>query len=302
MTGLARAELEIGRTTRSYWWAPGQGAALPLIVVFHGLGADGKVMAALTGLGQRGPAAGFAVAFPDGVGRVWDAAGRLPGREAVDDSGFVRSLVDKLVDDGTARPGPLFLVGMSNGALFVEHLARHGLVVPTGLVLVSGTARVTSRREVPRPPLPCTVLSVQGTADPMMPYEGGRTGGRGAAGWLNARRARRRGEPVEDRFLAPAEAVAADWAAANGITAPPSFESFPTSERALHVARLSWLAPGRRPVVLYRIEGGGHTWPGGPQYLPARLVGRVSHDLDATGAVLEMARQETGRLGSSGTG
>jgi polyhydroxybutyrate depolymerase len=259
-------------------------------------------MAALTGLAQRGPAAGFAVAFPDAVSQVWDTSRGRPGREDVDDAGFVSSLIDKMVDDGTARPGPLFLVGMSNGALFVEHLARRGLVAPTGLVLVSGTALVTSRQEVPRPRLPCTVLSVQGTADPVMPYEGGSIGGRGVLGWLHGRRARRRGEPPEDRFLAPAEAVAADWAAANGNMAEPSFESFPTSERGLHLARLSWSAPGQRPVVLYRVEGGGHTWPGGPQYLPARFVGRVSHDFDATGAVLEMARQETERLGRPGTG
>jgi polyhydroxybutyrate depolymerase len=35
-------------------------------------------------------------------------------------------------------------------------------------------------------------------------------------------------------------------------------------------------------VVLYAVEGGGHTWPGGLQYLPARIVGRTSRDIDAS--------------------
>jgi polyhydroxybutyrate depolymerase len=35
-------------------------------------------------------------------------------------------------------------------------------------------------------------------------------------------------------------------------------------------------------VVVYTIEGGGHTWPGGVQYLPVSLVGRTSANLDAT--------------------
>jgi len=41
--------------------------------------------------------------------------------------------------------------------------------------------------------------------------------------------------------------------------------------------------------VLYRIEGCGHGWPGGPQYLPKRWVGRIPRDLDATGILLSHA-------------
>jgi len=45
---------------------------------------------------------------------------------------------------------------------------------------------------------------------------------------------------------------------------------------------------GCPPVVLYRIEGGGHGWPGGPQYLPARVIGRVPRHLDASEILLDM--------------
>jgi len=43
-------------------------------------------------------------------------------------------------------------------------------------------------------------------------------------------------------------------------------------------------------VVLYRIDGGGHGWPGARQYLPARLIGRTPQNLDATAIVLDFAR------------
>ena len=33
-------------------------------------------------------------------------------------------------------------------------------------------------------------------------------------------------------------------------------------------------------VVLYRIEGGGHTIPGGAQYLPERIIGKTCQDFD----------------------
>jgi polyhydroxybutyrate depolymerase len=35
-------------------------------------------------------------------------------------------------------------------------------------------------------------------------------------------------------------------------------------------------------VILYGVEGGGHAWPGGSQYLPESVIGKVSHDIDAT--------------------
>ena len=38
--------------------------------------------------------------------------------------------------------------------------------------------------------------------------------------------------------------------------------------------------------MLHRIEGAGHVWPGGPQYLPARVIGKGAPGLDATGVLL----------------
>jgi len=43
-------------------------------------------------------------------------------------------------------------------------------------------------------------------------------------------------------------------------------------------------------VVVYAIEGGGHTWSGGPQYL--RVSGRkASHNLDATQAIWDFFKR-----------
>ena len=38
---------------------------------------------------------------------------------------------------------------------------------------------------------------------------------------------------------------------------------------------------GGTEVILYAIEGGGHTWPGGWQYLPERIIGKTSRDINA---------------------
>jgi polyhydroxybutyrate depolymerase len=35
-------------------------------------------------------------------------------------------------------------------------------------------------------------------------------------------------------------------------------------------------------VALYTVEGGGHTWPGGPQYLPVSMIGKASQQMKAS--------------------
>ncbi len=246
-------------------------------------------MAAFTGLATRGPPAGFAAVFPDGWGKVWNDGLRVVRRDGIDDVGFIAALVDRLVGDGVARDGVVFLVGISNGASFAEHLGRHVLVPATGVVLVAGTATDPSRRLSPMPLAPAALLSFEGTDDPVVPYAGGVIGPPGLLGRLADRQ---RGEPR--RLGVAAETVASDWAAANHAPPAPTIERLPSAAGDLPVTRLSWRAPGSRPVVLYRIDGGGHNWPGGAQYLPARLIGPVARHLDATGILLEMARGEAG--------
>jgi polyhydroxybutyrate depolymerase len=121
---------------QSYWMAPAPQHHALLLLVLHGLGLDGPHMAAWTGLTARGTEAGFATMFPDAWNEMWDNAG-LGRSDGIDDAAFIAALVDRLVSDGVAREGVLFLASLSNGAFFAERLARNGLVAPTGIVLVA---------------------------------------------------------------------------------------------------------------------------------------------------------------------
>jgi len=40
-------------------------------------------------------------------------------------------------------------------------------------------------------------------------------------------------------------------------------------------------------VVLYDVQGGGHTWPGGWQYLGVWLVGKTSREINASDLMWE---------------
>jgi polyhydroxybutyrate depolymerase len=280
--GLEYGTLDVAGVRRGYWLARGPDAAGPLLVVLHGSGTSGKdVATTFTGLATRGPAAGVTTVFPDGWQGVWHIARPPAGEPGLDDVAFLVSLVHDL--GGT----PVFLAGVSNGGGFAEHVARYGLLPLAGLFLVAGTIREFSRQAQPVPRQRTAVTIMAGTADPMARYGGGPMRAPGLVGLILRRRAVRHGDLPSERRVAPVETVARDWATGNGIGGDPCVEKLAPEEPP--VTRLTWSAPGCPPVVLYRIEGGGHGWPGGPQHLPARVAGPIPRHLDATGILLEMA-------------
>jgi polyhydroxybutyrate depolymerase len=264
---------------------------------------DGRGMASFTGLARRGPAAGITTVFPDGWKGTWHPARAPAGKPDLDDARFLTELANHVEGLGAARSWPVFLAGISQGARYAEHIARNGLLPVTGLFLVAGTALESSRRMAPLPQLRASMVLVMGTGDPTSPYAGGRLTRRGLSGRILKRRAVKHGELPGEDIVAGAEAVVADWARVNGITgtgitgtgssARPSIEELPMAPGDLPVTRKTWARPGCHPATLYRIDGGGHGWPGGPQFMPARVIGPIAKHLDATGLLLEMTERET---------
>ena len=265
---------------------------------------DGRAMARFTGLARRGPAAGITVVFPDGWKGGWHPA-RPPSAEPdLDDTRFLAELAAHLEGAGAARSWPVFLAGVSQGARYAEHVARHGLLPVTGLFLVAGTGLAFSRRQVPVPQLRASVTVVVGSGDPTFPYQGGPLTRRGWYGFVMRRRAARHGELPGEDVVTGAEEVVADWAAANGIVtaagvtvtgsfARSAIEELPMPAGEPPVTKIGWSRPGCHPATLYRVDGGGHGWPGGPQFMPSRMIGPISKHLDATGLLLDMAARQT---------
>ncbi len=305
---LERGEIDVAGVRRSFWLARAPRSASwqsapPLLIALHGAGMDGRAMARFTGLARRGPAAGITVVFPDGWKGGWHPARSPSDAPDLDDARFLAEVASRVEGLGAARSWPVFLTGISEGARYAEHVARHGLLPVAGLFLVAGTGLEFSRAQEPVPQLRSSVVLVMGTGDPAAPYAGGPLARHGLSGFIRRRHAARHGElPGEDRVTG-AEQLVADWAAGNGITvsgvtgtgsiARPLIEELPAVPGDLPVTRKTWSRPGCHPATLYRIEGGGHGWPGGSQVRPDRVFGPVSRHLDATGLLLDMTAWET---------
>jgi polyhydroxybutyrate depolymerase len=55
-----------------------------------------------------------------------------------------------------------------------------------------------------------------------------------------------------------------------------------------------WVYTGGREgsvVEFWRVDGGGHTWPGGDQYLPKKMIGPVCRDFDASEEIWKFFRR-----------
>ena len=222
------------------------GRPVPLVLVFHGGGGRASGIAPHTGFSRLAEQEGFVAVYPDGLEGRWNDGRGYAATH--DDVGFVRALLDTLERELSIDPRRVYATGISNGAMFSYRLACDLPGVFAAVAPVAGAMPVDLAPSC-RHTEPVSVLAMQGTADPLMPYAGGGVG-------------RRPG-----RVLSAQQSV-------SGSTMPPSQGSTQVRRTTFNGCR------DDRSVELYTVEGGGHTWPGGPPV--GGSVGRVSRDIDAT--------------------
>jgi polyhydroxybutyrate depolymerase len=226
--------------------------------VFHGAGGESVGMAEHTGLSAAATERGYAVVYPEGIGRRWNDGRVRSGGQ--DDVGFIRLLLDSLTRELPVDPNRIYAAGISNGAGLAYRIACElpGTLAAIAPVAGAPAAALEARCAATRP---VSVISYRGTRDRQMPYDGGAV--------LSAPRS------------------AALFATVNGCTPTPVVTAEPDTARDGTRVRRSVYGGCResREVVLYTIEGGGHTWPGGPPV--GRRVGRVSRDIDASRTMLD---------------
>ena len=174
--------LDFGGLARTYSLhvPPGLEHPAGLVVNLHGAGAIGAGWEWETNYDAVADAHGFIVVYPDGIDFSW-ADGRgasVPDQQGVDDVGFITGLVAKLVADFGIDPGHVYATGMSAGAFMANRLACQRADVFAAIAPVAGTLGVNVGCA---PSRPVSVLVTHGTADPVVPFNGGPMVGRGGA-------------------------------------------------------------------------------------------------------------------------
>lgn len=226
---------------------------LPLVIAIHGYAEGAQIHTITTQYQPLADAEGFVTVFPQALGNpaAWNPA--LGGADVA----YVTQVLDEIEAAACIDTSRVFVSGYSMGAFMTSSLActladRVAAVAPVaGLRNPAGCA----------PARPIPLLSFHGTVDPLVPFS-----------------------------TVPGPIAA--WAARNGCD-PAPVETPAGGDDVATIARVTYACEGgdAAPVELYRIDGGGHGWPGSEFSKSlesteiAPLFGYTTMEIDATALI-----------------
>ncbi|WP_430868217.1 alpha/beta hydrolase family esterase [Demequina aurantiaca] len=255
----------------------------PLWVVLHGASSKASDMRFITGYQFEEVAAreGFVVVYAEGYKRSWHdgrIATKYPARtEGVDDVRFLETLVTAVSKKHGLDTSRVYGFGYSNGGHMLFKMAAQSPRTFTAIVAAAANMSEPESSDNINLTTPIPVMLVEGTKDPLNPYQGGSSGNRRSSlGKVKS-------------AIESAEA----FARVNGVSGPSanlqvnSVEGAPARElvagkegRRKSVVLKEFGAGSATPVRLYTVKGGGHVVPNS-NYRAPRIMGRSSKIFDA---------------------
>jgi len=255
--------------------------AVPLLFSFHGLGSSGVEQIDLTRFDVLAEQEGFIAVFPyatvldpddypeaqlpplPGAEIQWNlGAGSLQYYAGIDDVGFVEDMVDWFEDNYNIDASRIYSTGMSDGALFSYLLAFNltgtfAAIAPVCAPMPWGFGNLTTN--------PITVILMHGTADPILSYYG--YGGSGG------------------NVTYSVDQTIAYWCGVDNISTEPAETVWGPTSRDSTVVHCYVYGGGTdgTQVILFKVDGGGHTWPGGVLY--SAYVGAVTTHIDGSALI-----------------
>ncbi len=175
---------------------------------------------------------------------------------------MVGALLDHIEATFCVDARRVYAAGMSDGGAMTSVLAckmsnRFAAFGPVAVVVACGGPRA-----VP-------IMAFAGTADPIVPFNGGKVNCCGGGIVDRARRRRWRAGP-------------------RTTSARPKFVD---TQVATDVIRRTWTGcAAGSSVTFYIVEGGGHTWPGS---IPVKTLGRTTTSIDASATLWRFFQSHT---------
>ena len=212
---------------------------LPLIVALHGSGMQGQEMADKTALSKLADQENFVVVYPDALKKKWNVSGKAPEDNVV----FVHALMQQVQQIRAIDPQRIYIVGLSNGGILAQKLACEAPdhIAAIATVAASLPTQFAAHCQTQKP---IAVLMVNGTADPVVPWQGGAEPnihvGRGLA-------------------IPAIPAVADFWQQHNVCAAPAQVEQVSDRVEVTHYSACQ----AQSEVMLVALKGAGHIWSGG---------------------------------------
>ena len=250
-----------------------------LVLVLHGSRGDGLRMRAASryGFDVLAERHGFIAVYPDGYERHWNdcrgSASYVANTENIDDVGFLRALVQRMVEEQGVDPARVFATGLSNGGQMAYRLGLEAPDLVAGVAAIAANLPVESNLDCEPSGGAVAAMVMNGTADPVNPYEGGLVEISG---------------DVSRGTVISAAATAEYWAGLAGYAGAGEHRAWPrqVEDDDTSVESTDWSGQGKVPVSLVTIVGGGHSIPNPVFNLP-RILGPTSHQLDGPETIWE---------------
>ncbi len=155
--------------------------AAPLIILLHGYSASGFLQDVYFGLTDVANERGILYAHPDGTidpsdKRFWNATDACCNFEPsdVDDSAYLRQLVDDISASYNVDPKRVYFMGHSNGGFMSYRMACDHADTVAAIISLAGASFADGTSCNPSEPV--HVLQLHGTMDETIAYEGGTIG------------------------------------------------------------------------------------------------------------------------------
>ncbi len=250
----------------------------PVILYLHGGGPDTEALGTWrrSRMGKIADREGFIVVYPNGLGNQWNDA-RIAEFEKVlpaqfaDDVAFLRALIDGLVNTKIADPKRIYMTGASNGGM-MTFTAACRLADRLAAVAPAIASMPVELRDTCKPARPLPLLMMNGTKDRIISWQGGRV------------------SPMRKHdlgYILSVDHSLRIWRRLNGCSDRAKLWKLKhkNAKDPTKVEIIRWQdCKAGAEVVLYKIVGGGHNWPGTDmKRKPKRLrpyLGHSNQDFD----------------------
>ncbi|HTZ84762.1 MAG TPA: PHB depolymerase family esterase [Candidatus Acidoferrales bacterium] len=178
-----------------------------------------------------------------------------------DDIAFFNQMLDQIATKASVDSSRIYAIGLSDGGFMSM---RTGCALSDRIAAVGVVGATMPKTMICVPGRPVPVVMINGTSDPVVPYNGGT-------------------EHSLDISVLSAEDSAKAWAKINHCSDKPDRTKMAAHEKGAMETKIDTYngCQENAQVVLYSIKGAGNTWPGGEQYEAENAVGKTSADLNA---------------------
>ena len=251
---------------------PGDAAvARPVVLVLHGAAGDAvenRKWLDLDGVADR---EGFVTVYPDGTGpfgerlHMWNSGTCCGSAQwnSVDDVGFLLAVLDDVAARTPIDATRVYVTGLSNGGMMAYRIAAEASDRIAAIAPVAGGRVAVLDDRVHAMP----VMHVHSIDDPVVPFAGGET-------------------TILPLVYSiphpPVEEVVREWALHDHCPSTP-VETTPEGGASpkQSATRMTWgPCTGGTEVVLWRLRGSGHVWPGSPSTFRSLFVGPSTSVID----------------------